>query len=178
MGSSQRGLSRGRIDRSRSNSIGLDHQHAFVSAPRLHFGAHRGSLYELGTLAPGQSVRLGPTVRRSELKTFLTRTVFSEGANFSQQGTPYSQSSTEPAYILQRMMFYEAAGGRHYTHLSNSYQEFVDLSNLLKTGRAILVAQTPAPAAEGHEGAELLGDGKPLAGRQDQHGTIYRFIFP
>jgi len=140
--------------------------------------AHRGSLYELGTLAPGQSVRLGPTVRRSELKTFLTRTVFSEGANFSQQGTPYSQSSTELAYILQKMMFYEAAGGRHYTHLSNSYQEFVDLSNLLKTGRAILVAQTPVPAAEGHEGAELLGDGKPLAGRQDQHGTIYRFIFP
>jgi hypothetical protein len=76
------------------------------------------------------------------------------------------------------MMFFDAAGGRRYTRMSNGYQNFVDLSDLLKTGRAILVAQTPVPAGEGHEGAELLRDGKPFAGRQAQHGTIYRFIFP
>ncbi|MFZ1934739.1 MAG: hypothetical protein WCB27_12085 [Thermoguttaceae bacterium] len=127
--------------------------------------AYGSSAYELGTLSPGQSQRLGPTVRRMELKTFLTRTA-------------YSTSSQDPGSILQEMMFYQASGGRHYAHLWNSYQEFVDLSELLKTGRAILVTTTPLPAAEGHEGAQLLTSGKPLGGRQDQHETMYRFIFP
>ena len=39
------------------------------------------------------------------------------------------------------MMFYEAAGGQRYTGLWNAYQDFVDLSTLLKADRAILVAQ-------------------------------------
>ena len=59
--------------------------------------------------------------------------------------TPYDQSSTDLPYILRTMMFYEAGGGRRYTGLSNSYQKFVDLSDRLDLGRAILVAQ-PWPA--------------------------------
>ncbi len=96
----------------------------------------------------------------------------------SQEPTPYELESTDVGYILEKMMFYQAAGGRRYTRLWNSYQQFVDLSNLLKAGRAILVTETPLPAAEGHEGAELLRGGKPLAGPHDQHRTIYRFVFP
>jgi hypothetical protein len=137
--------------------------------------AHGESAYELGTIAPGETVSLGAAVN---LKTFLTRAVFGEGGHMSQQATPYNTSSKDLGYVLQKMMFYEAAGGRRYTHLTNSYQEFVDLSDLLKTGRAILVTQTPTPAVDGHAGAELLGDGKPLVRKQDQHGTMYRFIFP
>ena len=140
--------------------------------------AYGGSVYELGTLAPGESMRLGPTVKRRELKTLLTKTIFSEGTKMQQEATAYDPSSTDLGYILRMMMFYQAAGGHHYTRLWNSYQDFVDLSDLLKTGRAILVAQTPMPAAEGHEGAELLRDLHPLTDQQDQHGTIYRFIFP
>jgi hypothetical protein len=138
---------------------------------------HGSSAYQLGTLSPGVRFRLGPTVKRVELRTFLTRGG-SDGASLSQQATTYEDESTNVGYILQKMMFYQAAGGRRYTRLWNSYQEFVDLSNLLKTGRAILVTNTPMPAAEGHQGAELLGGGKPLAGRQDRHETIYRFVFP
>jgi hypothetical protein len=139
---------------------------------------HRNSAYDLGTLAPGESIRLGPAVKRTELKTFLTK-VLGETDRMSQQASAYNQSSTNLAYILQTMMFYRAAGGRHYARLWNSYQDFVDLSDLLKTGRAILFTKTPMRAAEGHQGAELLGgDGKPLAGRQERHETIYRFIFP
>ena len=41
-------------------------------------------------------------------------------------------------------MFYEAAGGRRYTGLGNAYQDFVDLSTLLKADRAILVTQEPS----------------------------------
>ena len=66
------------------------------------------------------------------------------GDKYRQEVTPYDQSSTDLPYILRTMMFYEAAGGRRYTGLWNAYQGFVDLSDLLKADRAILVAQGPA----------------------------------
>ena len=104
-------------------------------------------MYELGTIEPGESARLGPMTKRSELKTLLTgrKVVFSRSAatKYRQEVTPYDQSSTDLPYILRTMMFYEAAGGRRYTGLWNAYQGFVDLSTLLKADRAILVAQGP-----------------------------------
>jgi hypothetical protein len=139
--------------------------------------AYGGSIYELHDLAPGKLFQLGPTVKRTQLKTYLTRAVLAEGAASPQEAT-YDQSNMDLGYILRTMMFFQAAGGRRYTRLSNDYQGFVDLSDLLKTGRAILVAQWPVPAVEGHEGAELLRDDKPLTERQEQHKTMYRFIYP
>jgi hypothetical protein len=142
--------------------------------------AYRGSAYDVGTLAAGQAFRLEPTAKRSELKTLLTgqRQVRVEGEKWQNETTPYDQSSTDLAYILRMMMFHEAAGGRRYTRLWNDYQDFVDLSELLKADRAILVAQTPIAASEGHQGGELLRDGRPLTSSKDQHETIYRFVFP
>ena len=119
--------------------------------------------------------------KRSELKTWLTgwKTVFNETDKYHQEATPYDQSSTDLTYILRTMMFYEAAGGRRYTGLWNDYQQFVDLSNLLQADRAILVAQGPASEDEAPQGgAALLRDGRPLGGPQDQHRTMYRFVFP
>ena len=92
----------------------------------------------------------------------------------AEEATPYDQASTDLGYILRMMMFYEAAGGQRYTRLWNDYQDFVDLSGLLKADRAILVAQTPVPAEEGHQGAELLRDGKP-SGRLEEI-NMERFI--
>jgi hypothetical protein len=142
--------------------------------------AYRGSVYALGDIEPGNAARIGPTSKRSELKTLLTgqKAVRIEAEKWQNEATPYDQSSTDLAYILRIMMFYDKAGGRRYTRLWNNYQDFVDLSGLLNADRAILVAQTPMPASAGHQGADLLRDGKPLAGAQDQHGTMYRFVFP
>ena len=53
------------------------------------------------------------------------------------------RAAATPLYVLRMMMFYEAAGGRRYTGLTNDYQRFVDFSELLKTGRAVLMAQSP-----------------------------------
>lgn len=136
--------------------------------------------YDLGEIEPGQAARLTPKTKRSELKTLLTgyRAVFTEGDKSRQEATPYDQSSTDLAGILRTMMFYSAAGGRRYTGLWNDYQGFVDLSDLLKTDRAILVARNPVASGTGSRGAELLRDGRPLAGSQDRHETMYRFVFP
>jgi hypothetical protein len=143
--------------------------------------AHGRSVYDLGTISPGESARLGTMTKRSELKTLLTgrKVVFIEtGDKYSQQSTPYDQSSVDVPYILRTMMFYEAAGGRRYTGLWNAYQSFVDLSTLLSADRAILVAQVPADSQEKARGATLLRNGKSLESPQNKHITIYRFVFP
>ncbi|MHC4177861.1 MAG: hypothetical protein ACYSWU_10160 [Planctomycetota bacterium] len=128
----------------------------------------------LGTLRPGESTTLDDWTWRSELKTLLTGR------------SPYDQSSVELAYILRAMMFFEEAGGRGYTGLGNGYQDFVDLTHLLKANRAILVAvvvkgaDPSRPGQQGH-GAQLLCKDRrdePIAAREDQHVTIYRFVFP
>jgi len=140
--------------------------------------AHGRSVYELGTLEPGQSVRVGAALKRSELKTLLTgrKIVFVEsGDKFRQEVTPYDQSSDEVAYILQTMMFYRAAGGRRYTGLWNDYQGFVDLSDLLKTDRAILFAWA---SGDSTPGAKLLRDGRPLEAASRRHPTAFRVVYP
>jgi hypothetical protein len=142
--------------------------------------------YELGsggggamrTLAPGETAILDQNVKRSELKTLLTGKKAIFGEKFSQEITPYDQSSTDAAYILRVMMFYNAIDGRSYTKMDNEYQTFVDLSDLLKTGRAILMAEGPNQSQEKNHGAALLRDAKPLTGPTDKHITLYRFIFP
>ncbi len=118
--------------------------------------------------------------QRTELRTLLTgrRTVLTEKDKYQQESTPYDQTSTNLFYILQAMMFYREAGGRRYTGLWNDYQDFVDCSDLLKTGRAILIARGPDEGGENHRGAVLTGDGKPLVGAKDRHRTMFRFVFP
>jgi hypothetical protein len=138
--------------------------------------------YELGTLEPGQMVPLGTMSRRRELAALLTgrRMVFTDkGSKSQQESDPYDQSSVDPAYILRIMMFFDAAGGHAYTGLANRYQDFVDLSGLLKTNRAILVATAPSDSSSGpRHGSVLHCDGQPLAGPEDRQLTIYRFIYP
>ncbi len=144
--------------------------------------AYGRSVYELGTLAPGESARVGSMSKRSELKTLLTGrkiVAIDKGDKYQQEATPYDQASRDIYYILRMMMFHDAAGGRRYTGLWNAYQDFVDFSSLLHADRAILVAQRPASdSAEKSQGASLLRDGQPLADSPDKHLTIYRFVFP
>ncbi len=135
-------------------------------------------VYGLGTLKPGQTIALTASANRRDLKTFLTgrKLIITEGRELN---TPYERSSTDPVYVLHAMMFFEAAGGRQYTGLWNRYQEFVDLSDLLKASRAILVAGAPSDAsAETSHGDRLLRNGQVLSGSEDHHLTVYRFVLP
>ena len=134
--------------------------------------------YRLGDLAPGESAEVGPGCERRDLTTLLTgrKFVFEEG---TQRATPYDRGSVDVAYILRAMMFFKAAGGHRYTGLVHRHQGFVDLSDLLKTDRAILVAIGPQddPQSPAH-GARLVLNGQTPAGPQDRHTTIYRFVVP
>jgi hypothetical protein len=138
---------------------------------------YRGWAYTVGTIEPGREARVGRLAERRDLRTFLTgrRTIVKDGR---QLATPYDRSSTEIAYILRAMMFFETGGGRHYTGLANDYQGFVDSSDLLQTNHAILVAGVEGQCEGPHRGARLLRGGRPLAGPEDRHWTVYRFVFP
>ena len=140
--------------------------------------------YGLGTLKPGDSSRLGPTVPRRELSSLLTgrKQVFGDKDEIGrEQVTPYDRESIDVAYILRAMMFFDAAGGRRYTGLSNSYQAFVDLSGLLKADRAVMIASIGGD----HSGGELGGADlvvslcdQPLPESRIRRETMIRFVFP
>lgn len=137
---------------------------------------HRGWVYELGRLENGSHAELDRTSPRRELRTFLTgqRYVIKEGRYLP---TPYDRASADVGYILRAMMFHRAAGGRQYTGLHHRYQGFVDVSDLLQAGRAVLVAQAAPEATPGPHLPRLVHDGQPLAAAQ-RRLTLYRFVFP
>ena len=110
--------------------------------------------------------------------TLLTgrKWVKSEDA-YREETPPYDQASVDVAYILRAMMFFEAGGGQGYTGLANGYQSFIDLSRLLKTDRAILLAQAPADVTKSL-GRKVLRDGKVLAEQETRRDVFFRFLLP
>jgi hypothetical protein len=140
--------------------------------------AHDRWAYDLWTLSAGGSVEIGPATRRIDLETLLAgrpSTFDKRYQLLSEAATPYDPASTEATYVLQAMMFFDAAGGERYTGMANDYQHFVDLSGLLKAGRAILVGHRPASGD--HPGARLLRAGGAIAaGAAEEHTTVYRFV--
>jgi len=151
----------------------------------LAYGNWVYQLGDSGTVQPHQTIAVGSMLMRRELRTFLTgrKSVLDEDAarmkdTFHEELTPYDQGSVDVAYVLRAMMFHRAAGGRAYTGLWNRYQGFVDFSGLLQANRAVLVAGVPDDVSAGRHGADLLRDGRPMAGPGDPHKVFYRFVFP
>jgi hypothetical protein len=119
-----------------------------------------------GVLAPGQKTRI-EVERALNLHWRLTgRRVI----DAKDVGTPWDQQTLEVPRILEMMMFHSVAGGNSYTQLVNRYHSYVDLSQQLLTGRAILLGRSQEPAAK-----LLLNDEQPGA---EQHWTFYRIMFP
>ena len=125
------------------------------------------SAYKLGRLEPAKPFTLDDRREPASIESYLNRRIL-QGDKIV--ATPYDPFDTDPRRILDMMMFYEAAGGRNYTHLLNRYQSELDLSEQLDLGRAILVGRTSVPAAT------LLRDGQPLAQPDDEHVTFVRYV--
>ncbi|HZZ72871.1 MAG TPA: hypothetical protein VFE24_11520 [Pirellulales bacterium] len=84
--------------------------------------------------------------------------------------TPYDPFDTDLRRILDMILFYDAAGGRGYTHLFNRYFNKLDLSGQLHLGRAILIGRADLHPVQLHNGDQ------PLARPDDQPITFVRFI--
>jgi hypothetical protein len=134
-------------------------------------------LYDLGRLEPGRPVEIGPMTRTTELAAVVQgpmQALFGKTLAGRTSSSPYDPSSVDVLYILRAMTFFEAVEGRRQTGLVNDYQPFVDLSGQLLSGRAVLVACPGGPPP--YPGADLLRDGRPIYGPQDQRTTVLRFV--
>jgi hypothetical protein len=84
-------------------------------------------------------------------------------------------SEKEVSRIAEVLMFYDAAGGKSYTGLSHNYQSFVDMSDSLMLGQAVLVGeiQTRASSLSFSESGEKVDDLE-----YDQVTTFVRIVLP
>jgi hypothetical protein len=121
-----------------------------------------------GAFRPGESVAL-ERLRPRNLEWRLTRR---QVVDTREVGTPWDQASLDVPRILEALMFYQAAGGRRYTGLTHRYQSYLDLSEHLRMGQAILVGRTTTPATT------LLRAGQSQQQLTDRHWTFYRVVVP
>ncbi|MFM8251889.1 MAG: hypothetical protein ACKOBW_09870 [Planctomycetota bacterium] len=97
------------------------------------------------------------------------RRVTSENKDLS---TPWDQASLDVPRITEMLMFHESAGGSSYTRLTHRYQAYVDLSDQLRMGRAMLIGRARTAATE------LRNDGEPFHEAHDLQATFYRILLP
>jgi hypothetical protein len=110
-------------------------------------------------------------LQRRDLEWRLTRRRALHGKT-TYTSTPWETDSREVDRIVEMMMFHEAAGGRGYTDLNQQYQQFIDLSEHLHLGRAVLVGRVAQPGIRVKAGSEVLTD------QADRQWTWYRLVFP
>jgi hypothetical protein len=141
---------------------------------RLLFENHA---YELSnSLEVGEAIAVEAEMRERTLVGYLTRrrTVADEAAKSTNtQNLPWDVNETRISRIADMLMFYSAAGGSNYTAgLSHNYQQFVDMSEHLNLGRAILVGEIDGL------GTSLTLDGQTVESHYDQVVTIIRVVLP
>lgn len=146
--------------------------------------AHGEKLYRLGTLRPQQEVAVDPQSSLN-LEWRLTLRTVVESKDIA---TPWDQASLEIPRIVQMLMFHEAARGRSYTGLTHRYQPYIDLSEHVRLGQAVLVGRGKEPlsrlvegtASEGRDGTRSVPTTEqPLADPQDTNSwTWYRLVLP
>jgi hypothetical protein len=158
------------VNRLTRGGRGVTLEHAYL--------AYEDWAYMLGTLRPGEPVTISSATRRIRLSTFMGSDSIEDsvGQGGQAEKAPYDAASLDAAYVLRAMLFYDSAGGRKRTGLSNDYQGFADLSGVFRTGCAVLVAMPPQEDA--FRGAEVLCNKKPLSGPLDKHTIVYRFVAP
>lgn len=131
--------------------------------------------YSLESLGPQEMIEIDSQSERLRLTSKVTqqRLVFDHASQeYVQNAGPYDRMSRITEDILAQMMFYHSAGSADYTRLYNRYQSEVDVSNLLRSGRAVLVGQADRPVSRFRiDDASSDADGRRVT-------TFYRFVYP
>ncbi|REK05505.1 MAG: hypothetical protein DWQ37_23610 [Planctomycetota bacterium] len=124
--------------------------------------------FVLRTFEPGQLIDV-ETVDPQTSDTYL-RKVTARGDR--QVAEPFDQATFEVPRIVEMITAQGLAGGEKYTGLTNRYQAFAELSDLVRNGQAVLLGRVERSAAQ------LQHDGEPLAPEHTRRWTFYRYVFP
>ena len=142
---------------------------------------HHKWVYLLGDVSANVPIRVGSHLKRVDANTWLTGTRMEkqEGKDqYRQVGFSYDFESRDVAYIMQRMLFYNAATGYGLNRPWNGYQGFVDMSNLLKTGGAVLFGRASGSSEEASLRADVHRNAEKMTGPADTHSVFYRIVLP
>ncbi|MCF0235024.1 MAG: hypothetical protein HUK22_08645, partial [Thermoguttaceae bacterium] len=110
---------------------------------------YAGGAYYLGTLAPGETPIVRTMTRLEPLRVLNDHKVSiptDRAANWDS--TSYNLDSTRAPYILRTLSFYQFCGGEDSLGVAKRLQGDVDLSDLLRCGRAIIFGTIVDPEAE------------------------------
>ena len=121
-----------------------------------------------GALPPGKAVTFDGVSPRNLEWHFSRRRV----VDTKEVVTRWDPANLDVPRILEMMMFYRAAGGPAYTRLSHRYQTWLDLSEHLRTGRAILIGRSASA------GSRLTPDGDRWGDGRVRQWAFYRVVFP
>jgi hypothetical protein len=125
--------------------------------------------YPLRTFAPGQTIDVAAQLDPQTVETYLRRVTVRGDRDVAP---PYDRASFDIPRIVEVMSCHELAGGENYTALAAEFQEYVDLSQLVGNGRAVLIGRQPKTATR------LVSDGDSLDDPAGSRWTFYRFVFP
>ena len=125
---------------------------------------HGSWVYPLGTIEPGRTVTVGKEDAMRTVRNHLTR--------FGEWESESDAQRSDVSRVLNRMVFYEAAGGRDATPLKNRYMSDVDMTELLTDGRAILIAESDKAAFQVFQAEESISYPQAL------RASMYRFVLP
>lgn len=103
--------------------------------------AHAGWLYEVGTLAPGQTFEPGVDRGPRSLAGAVTRRTLNKERDIVVR---WDLAERDPLRILELAGFHAAAGGSGYTSLESGRLARFDLSPLLPLNRAVLMGRGPS----------------------------------
>ncbi|MED5399447.1 MAG: hypothetical protein VX669_03610 [Planctomycetota bacterium] len=142
-----------------------------------------------GTWPSGTPLRLdGDGVRDESLKRYLTRTTVHTVARRQGDGTEvvavagqYKPLGRNPLDWVETLTFHRAAGGSGFTGLKNRDLEALDLSELIRLDRAVLVGRLTLSADAGQAtdaGTELLIDGEKTRAAGSRQLTYLRIVLP
>ena len=131
---------------------------------------HGEKLFRLGKLPAGQTVHV-EDFPPLNLEARLTQRTVVDAKDVS---TPWDKASIDVPRILLMMMFHDAARGSSYTGLTNRYQPYLDLTDHVRLGRAVLAGRAPAGISQLQTpGGESLVDPAEM-----QSWTWYRIVLP
>ena len=141
---------------------------------------HAANPYVVGDVAVGATFEV-PAPSGRALQDLLrdTEAVASTkpGHNPTIRVAPNDPGGRDLEKIVRNMMFYGAVGGRGYVHLDHRYLAYLDLSEHLRIGRAVLTAEVEDPAAVGASLDLKAADGD-VRRDHDRRRTFVRIVIP
>lgn len=122
-------------------------------------------------LAAGETVRIDEVMTEKTIGGFLNDRRVIESQDVP---TPWDTAGLDVARIMDVMLFYKAAGGFQYTNLTLHYQNFVDMSDQIEAGRAVLFARAKGRFGQMEDNGHRLN--ADAAGQR--HWTFVRVVLP